>query len=783
MEQTQNRFEETEALDSLDIRDEIAKYLRYWPWLILSVVIALSAAFLYVRYTPNIYKSSTRIIIKDSKNPSEEEAILSNMGFQSGTASTNLENELAIFKSRRIMYSVVEALDLHVQYFAEGQFNNIEIYDHLSLVKLEYISGDEFTNLLRISFENNQVSILDTETEKVYKTNFGEPVTIANSTLLVSKQTEKDSGAILAKSFSKEFIASELRSRLNISTQEGSSIIQLTITDKISERGQDILNQLVDEYNKDAIEDNNLIAENTSKFINERLSVINNELDSVELNIENFKERNGLINIESEAQSFVSRSNQYEEQLNQLETQMILAEALKDEIDDMSTELLPANLGFDAGGINQLTGSYNQLVAERNKILAGSSEKNPLVKELNSQIETLKKNLNESLDRFLSNTKLAINEIEQKIDKIDSKISNVPSKEREFRNVSREQSIKESLFLFLLQRREENSISYGVETPKAKVVDRAFSLGIVSPSSLSVFVGAGFLGFLIPIMIIFGVNYFDNKIKSKRDIEKLVKNTPVLGEIPTVDKGESGLIQIHDRSVLAEAFRILTTSMQYVLAGIQNRSKDNTTIYVTSTVKGEGKTFTAFNLALTLCEGNNSVLIVGADLRNPQLQRYEEGAKVLKGVSDFIVSEDESIKNYINQSKLHPNLSIVTSGSIPPNPSELLKNYKIDSMFKELKGLYDYVIVDTAPAMLVADTFLINRFADLTLYVARAGYTEKNLLNFALEAKQSGKLSNVSFVLNDVKMSNFGYYGNKYGYTYAAEDNDKRKGLISRFKK
>ena len=174
MEQTQNRFEETEALDSLDIRDEIAKYLRYWPWLILSVVIALSAAFLYVRYTPNIYKSSTRIIIKDSKNPSEEEAILSNMGFQSGTASTNLENELAIFKSRRIMYSVVEALDLHVQYFAEGQFNNIEIYDHLSLVKLEYISGDEFTNLLRISFENNQVSILDTETEKVYKTNFQE---------------------------------------------------------------------------------------------------------------------------------------------------------------------------------------------------------------------------------------------------------------------------------------------------------------------------------------------------------------------------------------------------------------------------------------------------------------------------------------------------------------------------------------------------------------------------------------------------------------------------------
>ena len=279
------------------------------------------------------------------------------------------------------------------------------------------------------------------------------------------------------------------------------------------------------------------------------------------------------------------------------------------------------------------------------------------------------------------------------------------------------------------------------------------------------------------------MNFFDNKLRSKKDIENLIESIPVLGQIPNVGKEESDLIQKHDRSILAEAFRILTTSMQYVLAGIQNRDKKNTTIYVTSTVKGEGKTFTAFNLALTLCEGDNRVLIVGADLRNPQLQRYEEGAKVLKGVSDFIVSDDKSIKAYINQSKLHPNLSIVTSGSIPPNPSELLRNVKIDNMFKELKGLYDYVIVDTAPAMLVADTFLINRFADLTLYVARAGYTEKNLINFAVEAKESGKLTNVSFVLNDVKMSNFGYYGNKYGYTYAAEDNDKRKGLISRFKK
>ena len=415
-------------------------------------------------------------------------------------------------------------------------------------------------------------------------------------------------------------------------------------------------------------------------------------------------------------------------------------------------------------------------------MLSGSSSQNPLVIDLNEQISSLRSNLFESLDGLIRNLEVSRINIQKQLNQIQDEVASVPEKERVFRGVSRPQSIKEQLYLFLLQKREENSISYGVESIKAKIVDQARATGIVSPNSTAIILGGLFAGILIPFGIIFGMNFFDNKLRSKKDIENLNESIPVLGQIPNVGKEDSDLIQKHDRSILAEAFRILTTSMQYVLAGIQNRDKNNTTIYVTSTVKGEGKTFTAFNLALTLCEGNKRVIIVGADLRNPQLQRYEEGAKVLKGVSDFIVSDDESIKAYINQSKLHPNLSIVTSGSIPPNPSELLRNSKLNSMFEELKTMFDYIIVDTAPAMLVADTFLINQFADLTLYVTRAGYTEKNLLNFALEAKESGKLSNVSFVLNDVKMSNFGYYGNKYGYTYSADDHNK-KGLLNRFRK
>ena len=782
MEDSSKNMEVSGDVDSIDLREEISKYFKYWPWLVVSTLVALVIGYIFLRYTPDAYKTATRIIIKDSKNPTEEEAVLSSMGFQSGTASTNLENELAIMKSRKLMTSVVNALNLNIHYFAEGQFSNIELDHYDSPVRVTIIRNNGGNQLYRASFNNNDLIIQGLKSSKVYKGKLGKPINLDFGEFIVDKNNSDQKGEILIRFDNAESTSNELRNRISISAQEGSSIVQLTIIDKILRRGKSILDQLVEEYNKDAIDDNNLIAENTAKFINERLAVINRELDSVELNIEDFKERNGIISLESEAQTFASQEAQYESELDQVQTQILLAEALKEELGKTSNELLPANLGFSAGGIDGLIANYNSLVLEKNKLLAGSSTMNPLVKELDKQIETLKGNILQSLERFLSNMNLTKNDLQTKVNSTSQDISTVPSKEREFRNVSRQQGIKESLFLFLLQRREESSISYGVETPKAKVVDKAFSMGEVSPSPTTVLLGAGFIGFLIPVLVIFGINYFDNKLKYKKDIEKIVRDIPVLGEIPSIDKNESGLIQKHDRSVLAEAFRILTTSMQYILAGIEKRSKDNTTIYVTSTVKGEGKTFTAFNLALTLCEGNNKVLIVGADLRNPQLQRYESGAKVLKGVSDYIVSADESIKDYINQSKIHNSLSIVTSGSIPPNPSELLKNYKVDSMFKELKGLYDYVIVDTAPAMLVADTFLINRFADLTLYVARAGYTEKNLLNFAIEAKETGKLSNVSFVLNDVKMSNFGYYGNKYGYTYSADDNSK-KGILSRFKR
>ncbi|WP_281682683.1 GumC family protein [Zunongwangia profunda] len=781
-----NSDKKLEGYQTVDIREELKKYTKYWYWFVLSIIISLVSVFIYLRYTPKIYRAESKIIIKDSENPSAESAVLSEMGVMPNSGKTNIQNELAIIRSQRIMENVIHNLNLNVDYFAEGQVLDIEIYKESPLIAVfDGINGSPF--IYKVKLIDGGLVQIKTENsgEEIFQGKLGDPIDLGfNKVTFYKTDFSNVNDEVLMQFSSINSTARKYGSLLSVSlSQDQGSILDLSIRDRVPEKAKDILNQLVEEYNQDAIRDNKIIADNTSNFINDRLDSINIELDSVEQNIENFKEVNGLINIETESEAMVTSLNEYRERYQDLNVQLELANSLKNSLQNRDGQLLPSNLGVEESGINALISQFNSLILERNKLLSGSSSQNPLVVDLNEQISSLRSNLFESLDRLIKNLNVSVNNVAGRLNEIRDRVASVPAKEREFRGVSRPQNIKEQLYLFLLQKREENSISYGVESIKAKIVDQARATGIVSPNSTAIILGGLLAGILIPFGIIFGMNFFDNKLRSKKDIENLIESIPVLGQIPNVGKEESDLIQKHDRSILAEAFRILTTSMQYVLAGIQNRDKKNTTIYVTSTVKGEGKTFTAFNLALTLCEGDNRVLIVGADLRNPQLQRYEEGAKVLKGVSDFIVSDDKSIKAYINQSKLHPNLSIVTSGSIPPNPSELLRNVKIDNMFKELKGLYDYVIVDTAPAMLVADTFLINRFADLTLYVARAGYTEKNLINFAVEAKESGKLTNVSFVLNDVKMSNFGYYGNKYGYTYAAEDNDKRKGLISRFKK
>jgi len=770
--------------EEINLREELEKYLRYWPWFVLAVIACLALAFTYLKFTTASYNTTASIIIKDedSKGPSSEMSAFVDLGLLSGMGTNSIENEIGILKSRRMMTEVVKALQLNVQYIDETGIPAKEIYLNSPVLvqilkmdeqKLKDLPDSEFRQF-HVSQSTNEFLLTNSGSGKTFKAKPGVPVDVGFATIVLNPQ---DGGASEVSDLKIQFstiegVASAYRTKVMVNlTDKNSSLIELSLEDPVKAKARDILDQLILEYNREAIEDKNLVARNTAKFIDERLSIINEELDSVETGKEEFKQDNQLTDIQAESSLFIENASEFNKRQQEMGTQVELANAMIEYLRNGSEgDLLPANLGISEQSVNQRIQEYNDLVLERNRILSGSTAKNPIVVRLSSQIDQIKGNVLQSLQRMRDNLKIAQEDLNRQSAVIGSKISAVPGKERLYRGIERQQNIKESLYIFLLQKREENSLSLAVTAPKAKIVDSAYSSDQpVSPKPKIILLAALILGMLIPFLIIYISQLLNNKIQNRADLDKAAKEIPVVGEIPKVKRGDKELIDNKsDRSILAEAFRILHTNLQYLLASNGDK-KTGVKIFITSTVKGEGKTFAAFNLAVTLANTGKKVVIVGGDLRNPQLQRYEAETKSMLGVSDYLINNSHSLDGLIKQSALHSNLSLLASGSIPPNPAELWRLDKSGQMFAELETRFDYVIVDTAPSMLVADTFLINKFADLTLYMVRAGYTEKKLQEFALDAKRDGKLHDVGFVLNDVELSNFGY-GNKYGYVYGQEE-------------
>ena len=782
--------------EEIDLREELEKYSKHWPWFVLGVVLCICLAFAYLKVTTPSYHTIASIIIKDeeSKAPSSEMAAFADLGLLGGMGTNSIENEIGILKSKRMMTNVVKALNLNITYYDDEAIKSPELYlnspyfvevlkiDEKQLSKFSKEGANQFV-LRNLSGEG--LELVNTETEKAFKGKFGQPMEIPFADIIVVENADfipSEEGGIsrLRIRFSNiEPVVLNYREKLQVNlTDKNSSLIELGMDDAVKEKAQDILDQLILEYNREAIEDKNLVARNTASFIDERLQIINQELDSVETGKENFKEENRLTDIEAESEMFIENASEFNKREQELGTQLELANTMIEYLKrDSKSDLLPANLGIEEEAVNSSIEEYNNLVLERNRILSGSTEKNPVVVRLNNQIEQIRGNVLASFERLRSNLRVAQQELERQGSVINSKISAVPAKERQYRGIERQQNIKESLYLFLLQKREENSLSLAVTAPKAKIVDRAYSSVVpVSPKPKIILLAALIIGLLIPFLVIYLKNLLSNKVKSRDDMEKVTKEIPLVGEIPSVGRKDSEMIIQNDRSVLAESFRILHTNLQYLIVNSAEKARGNT-IFVTSTVKGEGKTLVSFNLALTLANTGKKVLIIGADLRNPQLQRFEEDARQHMGVSDYLANDNLKLQDLVVQSKHHQNLELLASGSIPPNPSELWRREKTGEMFRDLEGMYDYIIVDTAPSLVVTDTFLINKWADITLYVVRAGYTEKKLLNFAVDSKKDGKLHDVSFVLNDVKWANFGY-GNKYGYAYGEE----KKSFLNRLK-
>ncbi|MGM0933341.1 MAG: GumC family protein [Bacteroidota bacterium] len=789
-----NDFTEEREESNFDLKAEIFKYLTHWKWIVLGLLIGGLVAYLYNRYTIPKYRTEATLVIVDDEGKTALSAMGSGAGSILSLDNDGLDNQIEKLRAKSLIESVVDELDHNISYYIEGNVITVEAYKS-SPVLIEFITPDSLVNNLAANLYVTPVS--DTEYRLVeearsYNKNhkIGEVINIDGIQFTILPRSGNEEGAfkntnsVNIKVSPVSAVARQYSAGLQIAKKgQAKDMLVLSIVQESEKKSEDFLNKLMERFNEEGIKDKQEVAENTTKFIQDRLEMITTELDSVEGGIADFKRENRMMDVSGTASMYQSQYTAAEQEIFSLETELALIESVEELLRNQGNyELLP-EAGISEGGISGLTNSYNSLVMERNLFLKNATPQNSVVQAITDQLDSLKANLFESINSTRRSINVRINELNQRENRAQGQFSNFPGLEKGMRSIERQQQIKEQLYLFLLQRREEAAISFAATASVARVVDPAYTIKEpVDPKPWLILVGGFVIGLIIPILIIFLKNFLDTKVHHKGDIQPLTKTIPFLGELPRIKSDQNELIGVNDRSPLAEAFRILRTNLAYL---VQNKGKERgEVIFVTSTIKGEGKTFVSTNLARTLSTTNKKVLLIGADIRNPKLHKYSDRAMEDKGLSDYLHNYEVGMEDIIvPTNKNDIAVDIIMSGAIPPNPAELFMSDRMGDLLKRASELYDFVIVDTAPTMIVTDTLLISPLADTTLYIVRAEHTDKKILDFPKELKSQGKLKGVAVVLNDIDYSKFSYganygYSYGYGYGYGADKESRWKRLM-----
>lgn len=785
---TNNVQQELEESSSFNFRTIFTALVLNWQWFVLSIIICLSAAAIKLRYATPIYQSYAKLLIKEDEDNGRRGgksyiANSSTLGLISN--STGIDNEIEVLKSTILAYQTVKELKLYTVYTMEGRIKDHLLYKNQPInVDLDtaHIATLQMPIQLTIGKEGDKLRVVGSYTYvpenpdkpskwfAIDRTFESLPATINTS---VGAITLSSNSGIQLPANRKEFvtiyppkmIAGKYSGSLDVSQlSKNTSIAGLTLTDEIPQRANDYLRQLVFSYNKQANEDKNEIAMRTELFINSRLEKINTELGATEGNLEATKRQYKIVSPEATGALGYTNTDSYTQKLADMDMQIELLRSLQEYIYDPSNkyQTLPSNVGLSDAAAATLINNYNQIVMERNRLLRSANENSPTITPLTAQLDDLSASIRRAMAQVQRNAKIQRNSILQEYNRYSSMIYSTPEQERVLTQIGRQQEVKSGLYLMLLQKREENSISLAATADKGKLIDNPVSSGKISPKTYMVLLIALVLGIAIPGCILFLINFFRYKIEGHDDVARLTE-LPIIGDVAVASESvkTKADIVVHENknNVMEEVFRSIRSNIQFML-------KEEKVIMFTSTTSGEGKTFTAANLAVSFALLGKKVLVMGLDIRKPRLTTLFELNKEKIGITNLLVHENptrEEVLENITNSGINKYLDIMPAGPIPPNPAELVSRESLDKVFAILRKEYDYIIVDTAPVGLVTDTLMIARVADLTVYMCRADYTPKSSFEFINSLSAQKKLPQVSIVINGIDMSKkkYGYY---YGY-------------------
>lgn len=786
-----------EKEEQADIKAILFKYIIRWPWFIASIIIYIACAWIYLKQSTPIYNITASVIIKDEKKGGtmgNEFSGLEDLGLLN--PSKNIDNEIEILQSKSLIKDVVNELGLYINYWGNKGFKTTDLYGASPILVHYSFKDAETLNApiqLTINYQKNgnlnvnMITDKGNDNEKKINKTFTEFPAVLSSekgviTFIENQQVPIVEDVNLDITISHPLaIAKGYRSALSIEpTSKTTSVATISIKNTNKKRGEDFINKLVEMYNRDANDDKNEVAQNTAHFIDERISVINQELGTTEQELENFKRESGLTDLSSDAQLAVAEKSAYEKLCVENGTQLNLIQYLSDYLKkpENANTTLPVNVGLNDKSLTEQISQYNALILERNRLRRTSSDSNPVIRRLDSNIDDMHASLLTTINSVYKGLLITKADLDRQAGKYAGQISNAPAQERRFVSIQRQQEIKAGLYLMLLQKREENNIALAATANNAKIIDDALADDVpISPNKKIIYLAALVLGFGIPVAIIYILSLLSYRIEGHSDVERLTR-VPVIGDVPLNDSDEKYAIAVreNDNDIMAETFRSLRTNLLFMLG-----DPDKKVILVTSTTSGEGKTFIASNLAVSLALLGKKVVIVGLDIRKPGLNKVFHISHKERGITQYLVApQSTDLRSMIQSSDLSANLNILPGGTIPPNPTELLARKSLDDAIELLKKDYDYVVLDTAPIGMVTDTQLIARVADISVYVCRADYTHKNDYQLINELYANKRLPGLCTVINglDMKKKKYGYYygygkygryygyGKKYGYGY-----------------